>query len=125
MKQSRSLAIWIATVLVLTLLGTMCAAALNTGAPIKGDLNNNGKPDSADVRILLLHVVGDQPLDAARMKQADCNGDGRVNTLDARKIIVWAPTETSETMATTTTTTTTATRPSLDNEGYSDDVVKP
>ena len=61
---------------------------------------------------------------------ADCNGDGRVDTLDARYVLKATvfdlPLSTIVTTTTTTTVvTTTTTKTSLDDDGYYDEIVKP
>ena len=133
MKRIRVLTAWLMAALLLLSLGAVCASALTAQPLIMGDPDRNGSLDTRDVRAVLMQIVGKRPLEATRLKQVDLNGDGRVDTLDARELLRWiaegaaetAPTMTTTTAATTTTATTTTTRPSFDDEGFYDDVVKP
>ncbi|MBE6763337.1 MAG: hypothetical protein E7553_03145 [Ruminococcaceae bacterium] len=54
---------------------------------IPGDVNGNGKLDTADATAMLRHFNGTKPLDDATLAVADCNGDGNVNTIDVRYIL--------------------------------------
>ena len=129
MKMRVSLIAWIAAVLMLAALASVCVTAAST-ALIVGDVDGSGRINSLDVRALMLQIVGTHPLDATRIKQADIDGDGRVTTIDARELLIWiaeGSSETAPTITTTTTTTatTTTTRPPIDDDGYYDNVVKP
>ncbi len=54
---------------------------------LKGDINGNGKLDTADATAMLRHFNGTKPLDDATVAIADCNGDGNLNTIDVRFIL--------------------------------------
>ena len=54
---------------------------------LKGDVNGNGKLDTADATAMLRHFNGSKPLDDATVAIADCNGDGNLNTIDVRFIL--------------------------------------
>lgn len=104
----------------------MSVMVLTPSAQIVGDVNQNDALDSDDVRVMMKYMVGNRPLSAEERVIADCDGDGRVNTRDIRRVLsAITSDEPLSTLPTTTTTTTTTTRPSLDDEGYYDDVVKP
>ena len=123
---------WMAGIVAMSLLVSLCAMWVSAESLTMGDLDRNGVADSRDARVMLRQITGTHPLDATGVKQADLNGNGRVDTSDVRILLQWtvdgtavtAPTITVTT-TTVTTPTTTTTRPSLDDEGYYDNVVKP
>ena len=51
-----------------------------------GDVNGDGKVDSADIKIIISYIMGEQP-DLFNSDEADVNGDGEVNIADVVKII--------------------------------------
>lgn len=51
-----------------------------------GDANGDGKVDSADIKIIISYIMGEQP-DNFNSNEADVNGDGVVNIADVVKII--------------------------------------
>lgn len=58
--------------------------------PVKGDVNLDGKVDKADVETVLNYYVGSEELTAKQKIAADVNHDGRINSLDAVKIMIIA-----------------------------------
>ncbi len=133
MKIQNTLLIGVMVAVMLLTIGAVCVSALTPTSVIVGDLDRDARINSQDVRVMLVHIVGTRPLDALGMKQADINGDGKVNTIDAHALLKWiaydaastAPTITVTTTTVTTPSTTTTTHPSIDDDGYYDDVVKP
>ena len=57
---------------------------------IIGDLNGDGKVNTADAAIVLKFAAGIVTLDADMQKAGDCNHDGKVNTADATLILKYA-----------------------------------
>ena len=62
---------------------------VNTSAQ-KGDVNKDGKINSADALLVLRYSVGSANLDSERFKLADVNGDKKVNSADALKILQYS-----------------------------------
>lgn len=56
----------------------------NAGPGLEGDVNGDGKVNSLDLAIVVLHYYPDTPPNSP----ADLNGDGRVNALDIRYVII-------------------------------------
>lgn len=109
-------------VLLLILIALLlCAVRLlpHTTADVGGDIDGDGSLTTADARAILQYIVGTVVLDEHQLTVADYNVDGIITTADARDVLITVITPT------TTTTVTTTTRPSLDNEGYYDQVFKP
>lgn len=52
-----------------------------------GDINGDGKIDSADSILLLSYIIGDEKLFENQIKNADVNSDGNVNTEDSLLIL--------------------------------------
>ncbi len=57
------------------------------GAPIKGDINADGKINSIDALLVLKSSVESIQLNDAERAAADVNGDGKVNSIDALIIL--------------------------------------
>ncbi len=120
-----------AYLLILTIIVSavmMSFAAASSASEMYGDLDRDGTLTSADVRAVLRYMVGERSLTAEEFRIADHDGNKRVDTLDGRYILqVITLDQTPSAMATTTTTvaTTTTTKPSLDDEGYYDEIVRP
>ena len=53
----------------------------------KGDVNNDGKVNTTDARIILQHAAGKRNLSGTEKLAGDYNGDGSVDTSDARQIL--------------------------------------
>lgn len=62
---------------------------VNTSAK-KGDVNKDGKINSADALLVLRYSVGSANLDSERFALADVNGDKKVNSADALKILQYS-----------------------------------
>lgn len=95
---------------------------------IRGDVDRSGALSSSDVRTMMRYMLGNRSLSAEEWELADCDGNGRVDTLDARYVYATILSgETPATLPTTTTTvaTTTTTKSPFDDDGYYDEVVKP
>lgn len=116
------------------LLSLMLTVFPNAAVLTVGDLDRDGAASTDDARTVLRFVVGSCSLTRQQYLIADCNGDGRADTTDAC-IILRAATggetlpaasfaTTSVSTSVTVATTTTA-APSLDDDGYYDDIVKP
>jgi hypothetical protein len=55
--------------------------------PNRGDIDNSGKIDAGDARLVLRYAAKlDKPNEAV-IKAMDCDKDGKVNASDARKIL--------------------------------------
>lgn len=54
----------------------------NNNNYVKGDLNNNGQTDIADLVSLKLHLTGQNRLNNTALANADVNNDGMVNVFD-------------------------------------------
>ena len=121
--------VWQTTVLAVALAVLLSVFTLTSSASqLLGDVDQNGKLNSADVRVMLHYMFGSRSFTAQERQIADCDGNGRIDTRDARYVLVVVTQgQTPSTLPTTTTTvvTTTTTKPSLDDEGYYDDIVKP
>ena len=118
---------WWAIVTVLAVL--LSALALTSSASqIRGDIDKNGKLNSVDIRLMLRYIVGNRSMTAEERTIADCDGNNRIDTQDARYVLnVITLDLTPSTLPTDTTTvvTTTTTRVPIDDDGYYDDIVKP
>ncbi len=78
------------------------------------DLDGDGDIDTADARLLLLSLVGDDRLTEEQRLAADLNGDGDITTADVRQLlhsVLQAPVTTRPTTITTTVATTTTLPP--------------
>ncbi|HPU67755.1 MAG TPA: dockerin type I repeat-containing protein [Clostridiales bacterium] len=53
----------------------------------KGDVDNNGKINAADARLVLRYYAKLENLGAIQLMAADVDGNGKVNAADARKIL--------------------------------------
>lgn len=53
-----------------------------------GDINEDGKINTRDARIILLVYIGKEELTENQRTLADVNGDGKINTKDARQILL-------------------------------------
>ena len=53
----------------------------------KGDVNNDGKVNTTDARIILQHSAGKKELNGTEKLAGDVNNDGSVDTSDARQIL--------------------------------------
>lgn len=62
---------------------------VSTGSSL-GDVNGDGKINSADALLVLRHSVGSTTLSAEQKKRADVTGDGSINSQDALKILQFA-----------------------------------
>ncbi|MBQ6018834.1 MAG: dockerin type I repeat-containing protein [Clostridia bacterium] len=60
---------------------TVCASA------VLGDINDSGKANAADARLLLRYSAKLETLDEAHLALADYNCDGKVNSADARILL--------------------------------------
>ncbi len=58
----------------------------------RGDVDGDGAAGTSDVRELLTTLVNNQNLAYAQQEAADFNNDGKVNTTDAKQILMWAMT---------------------------------
>ncbi len=80
---------WILTaallISMLSVAGWTVSAALR-----RGDVDANGQVGTSDVRTLLGLIVNDTAMSAAQKEAADFNNDGKVNTADAKAILVYA-----------------------------------
>ncbi|MBE6763290.1 MAG: hypothetical protein E7553_02900 [Ruminococcaceae bacterium] len=116
----------IATILALSML--LSVAALSSPSLLLGDLDRDEQLRSTDIRLMLRYLVGYGSLTADERLIADCDGNNRVDTLDVRyvlQVMTMDRTPSTVTVTTTTVATTTTTKPSLDDDGYYDEVVKP
>lgn len=52
-----------------------------------GDVNQDGKVNLTDVKLVMQHYNGARTLDGQEKKSADVNGDGKVNLTDAKLIM--------------------------------------
>ena len=52
---------------------------------VKGDANSDGKVDEADHDITKQYILGDKTV-KIRLKAADANEDGKINSMDLMKI---------------------------------------
>ena len=107
---------------------SLSAVSASSSSLIIGDLDRNGTVNSADVRALLLYMVGNGSLTAEQRLQVDVDDNARIDSSDARAVlamIVWDKKPVTISTTTTTIVTTTTTAPSLDDDGYYDDVIKP
>ncbi len=74
-------------------IGTVSAAAMAFGvfaisaSAILGDLNDSGKMNSADARLLLQYSAHTVTIDEEKLALADYTCDGRVNSADARMLL--------------------------------------
>ena len=55
----------------------------------KGDVDNNGKINAADARLVLRYYAKLENLGAIQLMAADVDGNGKVNAADARKILIF------------------------------------
>ena len=55
-----------------------------------GDVNGDGKVNSADALMVLKSSAGKTVLSANQAKEADVTGDGKVNAADALEILKYA-----------------------------------
>ncbi len=62
---------------------------VNTSAQ-KGDVNKDGKINSADALLVLQYSVGSATLDSEKFALADVTGDKKVNSADALKILQYS-----------------------------------
>ena len=69
----------------LMLLFTMSVSVL--AAPKTGDIDGDGKINSADALLTLQHSVGSIKLDGDKAIRADVNADGKINSADALVIL--------------------------------------
>lgn len=98
-----------------------------------GDLDRDGAVSTDDARTILQFVVGEYTLTRQQYLIADCNGDGRTDTTDACIILraaaqgdtLPAVSFATTAVSTSVTVTTTTAAPSLDDDGFYDDIVKP
>ncbi len=121
------LSIGIVTICLIVSL-SLSAVSASSSSLIIGDLDRNGTVNSVDVRAMLRYMVGHGSLTAEQRLQADVDGNNRIDTADARAVlamIVWDKKPVTISTTTTTIVTTTTTAPSLDGDGYYDDVIKP
>ena len=63
--------------------GCLLPMALQAGS---GDVNGDGIVDSTDIKIIISHIMGEQP-ENFNIEEADTNGDDDVNIADVVKII--------------------------------------
>ena len=56
----------------------------------KGDVNKDGRINSADALLVLQYSVGSAKLSSEQITLADVNNDKRVNSADALKILQYA-----------------------------------
>ncbi len=111
---------------IVVLSAMLSVAVLSAPSRILGDLDQNEQLNSTDIRLMLRYMVGGKSLTAEERLLADCDGNNRVDTQDVRYVLnVIAQNQTPSTLPTTTTVTTTTTKPSLDDDGYYDEIVKP
>ncbi len=105
----------------LTLTTLLCVCVMpDTRAAVLGDIDQNGALDSRDARLLLSHIVKSDPLPADKTALADCRADGVLDTNDVYEMLLFIMG-----IKTAPAVTTTTTRPSLDDDGYYDQIVKP
>ncbi len=124
MKRSVLLGI-VSAVVLFTMLSV---TVMSSPSRILGDLDHDDRLTSADARVMLRYLVGCRSLTAEERLLADYDGNKRINTADVRCVLrALLSDDAPVTLPTTTTTTTvtTTTRPSLDEDGYYDDIVKP
>ena len=127
MTKKQAIVPTIAAVLVTAVLCITAFSIPWVSAAMYGDLDRNGELTSGDVRIMMRYMVG-EPLSAQQYAQADLDGNKRVNTADAKLVlsaIAYGQSLADLPTTTTTVVTTTTTLPSLDDEGYYDEIVKP
>jgi beta-N-acetylglucosaminidase len=53
-----------------------------------GDINGNGKINSADLNVLFLHILGKNPVNAHDLLAADANHNGKVNSADLTTVLL-------------------------------------
>jgi len=59
----------------------------STGTAALGDVNNDGKIDTTDARLVLQSIVNKYILSDTQKMSADVNGDEKIDTVDARMIL--------------------------------------
>ena len=71
---------------ILTALSLAAALTVGSSAALLGDVNGDGRINSADALCVLRYSVG-MSVDGFKKANADVNGDGRINSADALKIL--------------------------------------
>ena len=126
MRKQTWFVLLLSLIMVTVLVSALCVTTATAQPLMMGDIDQSGKVDSGDMRLVLRHIIGVQPLEVSAMKQADCNGDGKINTIDVHMMMEWSSSgETVPTLPTTPTTAPTTSNPSWDDDGYYDEIVKP
>ena len=54
---------------------------------VAGDVNQDGKVNLTDAKLVMQHYNGAKTLDSRQKENADVNGDGKVNLTDAKLIM--------------------------------------
>ena len=93
---------------VLSLIAVLCVMAMSftafmglfaSAATLKGDVNQDGKVNSSDARIILRVAAKLETIDDAKKAIADMNDDTKVNSSDARQVLrIAAKLEPTQTM---------------------------
>jgi hypothetical protein len=52
-----------------------------------GDVDENGKVESADAQLLLKYVLGSKTLTSSQLAKADADNSGKVNLIDVVEIL--------------------------------------
>jgi len=76
-----------ATITATTLNGKKATCTVNVTKGILGDVNNDGKVNARDAKLVLQYFNGQVTLTAEQQSRADINGDGKINARDAKLIL--------------------------------------